>query len=192
MFAPNHHPAMKHAAPVRKELGMRTILNILGPLTNPAGAQSQVMGVFHPDLVGIQARVLKLLGSKHVMTVHGHDGLDEITISGPTYVAELKHDFITEYSIEPRQFGLDVAPVEAIQVKDSAESRARLEAVLANEPGPSRDVVVLNAAAALYVSGAAGSMWDGVAVARDAIASGGARGKLDQLIALTRSFAKGG
>jgi anthranilate phosphoribosyltransferase len=188
MFAPNHHPAMKHAAPVRKELGMRTILNILGPLTNPAGAPSQVMGVFHPDLVGIQARVLKLLGSKHVMTVHGHDGLDEITISGPTFIAELKHDFITEYTIEPRQFGLDVAPVESIRVRDSADSRARLESVLADEPGPSRDVVILNAAAALYVSGAAGSMWDGVAAARDAIASGAARGKLDQLIALTRTF----
>jgi anthranilate phosphoribosyltransferase len=188
MFAPNHHPAMKHAAPVRKELGMRTILNILGPLTNPAGAPSQVMGVFHPDLVGIQARVLKLLGSRHVMTVHGHDGLDEITISGTTFVAELKHDFITEYTIEPRQFGLDVAPIDSIQVKDATESRARLESVLANDAGPSRDIVILNAAAALYVSGAAASMWDGVAAARDAIATGAARARLDQLVALTRSF----
>jgi anthranilate phosphoribosyltransferase len=189
MFAPNHHPAMKHAAPVRKELGMRTILNILGPLTNPAGAPSQVMGVFHVDLVGIQARVLKMLGSRHVMTVHGHDGLDEITLTGPTHVAELKHDFITEYTIEPKQFGLDVAPIEAIQAKDAAQSRACLEAVLANEPGPARDIVVLNAAAALYVSGVAASMWDGVAAARDAIASGAARAKLDQLVALTRTFA---
>jgi anthranilate phosphoribosyltransferase len=190
MFAPNHHPAMKYAAPVRKELGMRTILNILGPLTNPAGAPSQVMGVFHQDLVGIQARVLKMLGSKHVMTVHGHEGLDEITITGPTFVAELKHDFITEYTIEPKQFGLDTAPLEAIQVKDAAESRARMESVLANEAGPSRDIVVLNAAAALYVSGKAGSLWDGVAAARDAIASGAARAKLDQLAAFTRKFAK--
>ena len=190
MFAPNHHPAMKHAAPVRKELGMRTILNILGPLTNPAGAPSQVMGVFHQDLVGIQARVLKMLGSKHVITVHGHDGLDEITITGPTYVAELKHDFITEYAIEPKQFGLDTAPLESIQVKDAAESRARVESVLANEAGPSRDVVILNAAAALYVSGTVASLWDGVAVARDAIASGAARAKLDQLAAFTRKFAK--
>jgi anthranilate phosphoribosyltransferase len=190
MFAPNHHPAMKHAAPVRKELGMRTILNILGPLTNPAGAPSQVMGVFHQDLVGIQARVLKMLGSKHVMTVHGHDGLDEITLTGPTFVAELKHDFITEFTIEPKQFGFDTAPLEAIQVKDSAESRARVESVLANEPGPSRDIVILNAAAALYVSGVAGSLWDGVAAARDAIASGAARAKLDQLAAFTRGFAK--
>ena len=192
MFAPNHHPAMKHAAPVRKELGMRTILNILGPLTNPAGAPNQVMGVFHADLVGIQARVLKLLGSRHVLTVHGHEGLDEITVTGPTYVAELKHDFITEYTIEPKQFGLDVAPIEAIQVKDPAESRARVEAVLANERGPSRDVVILNAAAALYVSGVAKSLWDGVALARDAIESGAARAKLDQLVTFTRALAKAG
>src|SRR3954464_1607992 len=189
MFAPYHHPAMKHAAPVRKELGMRTILNILGPLTNPAGAPNQVMGVFHPDLVGIQARVLKMLGSKHVLTVHGHDGLDEITITGPTFVAELKHDFITEYTIEPKQFGLDAAPIEAIQVKDAAESRARVESVLANEPGPSRDIVVLNAAAALYVSGAANSLWDGVAAARDTLASGAARAKLDHLVKFTRGYA---
>jgi anthranilate phosphoribosyltransferase len=189
MFAPSHHPAMKHAAPVRKELGMRTILNILGPLTNPAGAPNQVMGVFHADLVGIQARVLKMLGSRHVMTVHGHEGLDEITITGPTSVAELKHDFITEYVIEPRQFGFEAAPLEAIQVKDAAESRARVEAVLANEKGPCRDVVVLNAAAALYVAGVAGSLWDGVALADSSISSGKARSKLDQLVKFTKSFA---
>ena len=192
MFAPNHHPAMKHAAPVRKELGMRTILNILGPLTNPAGAPNQVMGVFHADLVGIQARVLKMLGSRHVMTVHGADGLDEITLTGPTHVAELKHDFVTEYTIEPKQFGIETAPIEAIQVKDAAESKARVIAVLANEPGPSRDIVVMNAAAALYVSGVAASLWDGIAAARDAIASGAARAKLDQLAAFTRGFAKAG
>ena len=190
MFAPNHHPAMKHAAPVRKDLGMRTILNILGPLTNPAGAPNQVMGVFHPDLVGIQARVLKMLGSRHVLTVHGHEGLDEITITGPTYVAELKHDFITEYTIEPKQFGLDVAPVESIQVKDAADSKARVEEVLANQPGPSRDVVILNAAAALYVAGVVPSLWDGVAAAREALASGAARAKLDELVRFTRKFAK--
>jgi anthranilate phosphoribosyltransferase len=190
MFAPSHHPAMKHAAPVRKELGMRTILNILGPLTNPAGAPNQVMGVFHEDLVGIQARVLKMLGSRHVLTVHGHDGLDEITITGPTHVAELKHDFITEYTIEPKQFGLDAAAIESIQVKDAADSRARVESVLANEPGPSRDVVMLNAAAALYVSGVVPSMWDGVAASRDVLASGAARAKLDQLVKFTRALAK--
>ena len=188
MFAPNHHPAMKHAAPVRKELGMRTILNILGPLTNPAQAPNQVMGVFHLDLVGIQARVLKMLGSKHVLTVHGSDGLDEITLSGPTHVAELKHDFITEYAIEPKQFGIDTAPIEALQVKDAAESRARVLAVLSNEKGPSRDIVILNAAAALYVAGVAGSLWDGVAIARDAIESGAAKRKLDQLVNFTRTF----
>ena len=190
MFAPSHHPAMKHAAPVRRELGMRTILNILGPLTNPAGAPNQVMGVFHSDLVGIQARVLKMLGSRHVLTVHGQDGLDEISISGPTFVAELKHDFITEYTIEPRQFGIDVAPLEAIQAKDKEASRDRVLAVLGNEAGPARDVVVLNAAAALYVSGVSASLWDGVAAARDAIASGAARAKLDGLVAFTQGFAK--
>jgi anthranilate phosphoribosyltransferase len=192
MFAPSHHPAMKHAAPVRKELGMRTILNILGPLTNPAGAANQVMGVFHPDLVGIQARVLKMLGSRHVLTVHGHDGLDEITITGPTAVAELKHDFITEYVVEPKQFGLETAPVEAIQVAGPEESRARVLAVLGGEPGPSRDVVLLNAAAALYVSGVVPSLWDGVALSRDTIASGAAKAKLDQLVSFTQSFAKAG
>jgi anthranilate phosphoribosyltransferase len=126
-----------------------------------------------------------------VLTVHGHDGLDEITITGPTHVAELKHDFITEYAIEPKQFGLDTAPIDAIQVKDAGDSKARVEAVLADEAGPSRDVVLLNAAAALYVSGVAGSLWDGVALARDALASGAARRKLDDLVRFTRSFAKG-
>ena len=169
---------------------MRTILNILGPLTNPAGAPNQVMGVFHPDLVGIQARVLKMLGSRHVLTVHGFDGLDEITLTGPTHVAELKHDFITEYTIEPKQFGIDVAPIESIQVADCAESKARLEAVLGNEAGPSRDIVILNSAAALYVCGIAASLWDGVALARDAIASGAARAKLDHLVRFTRAFPK--
>ena len=192
MFAPSHHPAMKHAAPVRKELGMRTILNILGPLTNPAGAPNQVMGVFHPDLVGIQARVLKMLGSRHVLTVHGHDGLDEITITGPTAVAELKHDFITEYVIEPKQFGLDTAPVESIQVAGPDESRARILSVLGGETGPSRDVVLINAAAALYVSGVVPSLWDGVALSRDTIASGAAKAKLDQLVSFTQAFAKAG
>lgn len=171
---------------------MRTILNILGPLTNPAGAKNQVMGVFHQDLVGIQARVLKMLGSRHVITVHGHDGLDEITISGPTFVAELKHDFITEYTIEPKQFGLDVAPIESIQVEGTEAARARMLSVLGNEPGPSHDVVVMNAAAALYVSGIAGSLWDGVAVARDAIASGAARARLDALVKLTGELAQAG
>jgi anthranilate phosphoribosyltransferase len=192
MFAPNHHPAMRHAAPVRKELGMRTILNILGPLTNPAGAPNQVMGVFHPDLVGIQARVLKMLGSRHVLTVHGHEGLDEITITGPTNVAELKHDFITEYAIEPRQFGLDTAPIESLQVQGAGESQARVLSVLSGEAGPCLDVVLLNAAAALYVSGLAGSLWDGVALARDSVKSGAARAKLDHLVSFSKGFPKAG
>jgi anthranilate phosphoribosyltransferase len=190
MFAPNHHPAMKHAAPVRKELGMRTILNILGPLTNPAGAPNQVMGVFHPDLVGIQARVLQMLGSRHVLTVHGADGLDEITITGPTHVAELRDGAITEYIVEPGQFGFPTAPIEAIQVPGPEESKARVLAVLANEPGPSRDVVVLNAAAALFVSGIVDSLSDGVRLAGEAIASGAARASLDRLVAFTRGLAK--
>lgn len=188
MFAPNHHPAMKYAAPVRRELGMRTILNILGPLTNPAGAPNQVMGVFHSDLVGIQARVLKMLGSRHVLVVHGKDGLDEISLSGPTEVAELKHGFVTEYTIEPKQFAMDTAPLDALKVADVNESKARIESVLANEPGPSLDVVVLNAAAALYVSGLAQDMWGGVALAREAVASGKARARLDALVALSQSF----
>jgi len=192
MFAPSHHPAMKHAAPVRKELGMRTILNILGPLTNPAGAPNQVMGVFHPDLVGIQARVLKLLGSRHVLTVHGADGLDEITLTGPTHVAELKHDAITEYAIEPGQFGLGTAPLEAIQVAGPEASRERVLAVLAGEAGPSRDVVLLNAAAALYVAGVAASLSEGVERARHAIVSGAAKAKLEQLVTFTQAFAKSG
>jgi len=186
MFAPSHHPAMKYAAPVRKELGMRTILNILGPLTNPAGAPNQVMGVFHSDLVGIQARVLKMLGSRHVMVVHGEDGLDEISLSGPTTVAELKHDFITEYQVEPRQFGLETAPVEAIQVEGPDASKAMLLSVLEGQPGPAQDIVVLNAAAALYVAGLAKDVWGGIALAREAISNGKARSKLDELVAFTR------
>lgn len=192
MFAPNHHPAMKHAAPVRKELGMRTILNILGPLTNPAGAPNQVMGVFHPDLVGIQARVLQMLGSRHVITVHGADGLDEITITGPTHLAELRNGAITEYVIEPAQFGLAAAPIEAIQVPGPEESRARVLSVLANEPGPSRDVVALNAAAALYVSGVAGSLSEGVKLALGALETGAARASLDRLVAFTQRLPKAG
>jgi anthranilate phosphoribosyltransferase len=143
------------------------------------------MGVFHSDLVGIQARVLKMLGSKHVMVVHGEDGLDEISLSGPTFVAELKHDFITEYKIEPRQFGLEIAPIEAIQAKGPDASRAMVLDVLEGKAGPAQDIVVLNAAAALYVAGIAADVWGGVALAREAIASGGARRKLDELVAFT-------
>ena len=182
MFAPNHHPAMKYAAPVRKELGMRTILNILGPLTNPAGAPNQVMGVFHADLVGIQARVLKQLGSRHVMVVHGENGLDEISISGPTYVAELKHGFVTEYKIEPKQFGLDVASLDLVKAADGEASKAMVLAVLDNQAGPAKDIVMLNAGAAIYVSGLANDLWGGVTKAREMIESGKARDKLSELV----------
>ncbi len=188
MFAPNHHPAMKYAAPVRKELGMRTILNILGPLTNPAGAPNQVMGVFHSDLVGIQARVLKELGASHVMVVHGDDGLDEITLTGPTQVAELKHGFVTEFRIEPKQFGLDTAPIESIRATDKDASKAMVLAVLENVPGPARDIVLLNAGAAIYVAGVAADLWGGVAKAREMIESGRARAKLDELVKFTSAI----
>ncbi len=189
MFAPNHHPAMKYAAPVRKELGMRTILNILGPLTNPANAKQQVMGVFHSDLVGIQARVLKMLGSKHVMVVHGKDGLDEITLSGPTVVAELKHDFITEYVIEPKQFGMETNDMSSLKVTSAEESKALIEQVLSGEKGPARDIVALNAGAALYVSGVTKDLWGGVTAAQSAIDSGAAKTKLAELIAFTEKHA---
>ncbi|MEO8386358.1 MAG: anthranilate phosphoribosyltransferase [Betaproteobacteria bacterium] len=185
MFAPAHHPAMKYAAPIRKELGMRTILNILGPLTNPAGAPNQVMGVFHSDLVGIQARVLKELGSKHVMVVHGEDGLDEITLSGSTLVAELKHGFVTEFKIEPKQFGLDNAPIEAIKARDKDASKQMVLSVLHNEPGPAKDIVMLNAGAAIYVAGVANDLWAGVTKAREMIETGKAKAKLDALVKFT-------
>ena len=188
MFAPNHHPAMKYAAPVRKELGMRTILNILGPLTNPAGAPNQVMGVFHADLVGIQARVLKQLGSRHVMVVHGENGLDEISISGPTYVAELKHGFVTEYKIEPKQFGLDVASLDLVKAADGEASKAMVLAVLDNQAGPAKDIVMLNAGAAIYVSGLANDLWGGVTKAREMIESGKARDKLNELVKFTAAI----
>ena len=190
MFAPSHHPAMKYAAPVRKELGMRTILNILGPLTNPADAPNQVMGVFHTDLVGIQARVLKQLGSKHVMVVHGEDGLDEITLSGKTHIAELKHGFVTEYTIEPKQFGIDLAALESIRAVDREASKSMLLGVLDNHPGPAKDIVVLNAGAAIYVAGLTTDLWGGVAKAREMIESGLARNKLDALVRFTNTPAE--
>ena len=167
---------------------MRTILNILGPLTNPAGAPNQVMGVFHSDLVGIQARVLKELGSKHVMVVHGEDGLDEITLSGPTLVAELKHGFVTEYKIEPKQFGLDVAPIEALKAPTKELSKEIVLSVLDNQNGPAKDIVILNAGAAIYVAGLANDLWAGVTKAREMIESGKARAKLDALVKFTSAI----
>ena len=187
MFAPNHHGAMKHAAPVRKELGVKTIFNILGPLTNPAGARQQVMGVFHPDLVGIQARVLQRLGSRRVMIVHGMEGLDEISISGPTLVAELKDGQIHEYTIAPQDFGLSTRGNAAIRVDGIGQSKAMMLAALGNEDSAARDIVAFNAGASIYVAGLAGTLADGVKKALATIASGAARRKLDQFVAFTRN-----
>jgi anthranilate phosphoribosyltransferase len=190
MFAPSHHPAMKHAGPVRKDLGVRTIFNILGPLTNPAGAQRQLMGVFHPDLVGIQTRVLQRLGAKHVMVVHGRDGLDEISISGETLVGEFANGEIREYELHPSQFGLEVYDRRAIQVNSVDESRQMILAVLENQPGPALNIVVLNSGAALYVAGVAKSVAEGIDKAREAVAKGKARQKLDDFVAFTKKHAK--
>ena len=187
MFAPNHHGAMKHAAPVRRELGVKTIFNILGPLTNPAGARQQVMGVFHHDLVGIQARVLQRLGSRRVMIVHGAEGLDEISISGPTLVAELKEGDITEYTIAPQDFGLGVHDSAAIRVESIEQSKSLLLSALGNEAGAARDVVAFNAGASIYVAGLAPTLGGGVEKALAAIESGAARKKLDAFVAFTRS-----
>ncbi len=188
MFAPLHHGAMKHAAPVRRELGVKTIFNILGPLTNPAGARLELMGVFHPDLVGIQARVLQRLGSRHVMVVHGLEGLDEISISGPTMVAELKEGQISEYHIAPEDFELKTHDAEAIRVDGVEKSKAMVLAALGNEAGAARDIVALNAGASIYVAGLAPSMTEGVKMAQSLIASGAAREKLDSFVALTKSL----
>jgi len=189
MFAPNHHPAMKHAAPVRKELGVRTIFNILGPLTNPAGAPSQLMGVFHPDLVGIQVRVLQRLGAKHVLVVYGMSGLDELSLSGETMVGELKDGEVREYTVHPSDFGLPVADGRALKVANRDESVVAVRSALANDAGPVRDIVLLNAGAALYVAGVAASVTEGVARAREAVASGAAAKKLAQFVATTQKLA---
>ncbi|MEO6824981.1 MAG: anthranilate phosphoribosyltransferase [Nitrosospira sp.] len=185
MFAPNFHSAMKHAAPVRRDLGVRTLFNILGPLTNPAGAKNQVLGVFHPDLVGILTRVLQRLGSHHVMVVHGTDGkggLDEITIAGETQIGELRHGEVMEYTIRPEDFGMERAPIETIQVHNSTQSKEILMSVLDNQAGPPLDIVLLNAAAAIYVSGMAVSLEQGLKKARVAVKSGAAKAKLRGLV----------
>ncbi len=188
MFAPNYHNAMKHAAPVRKELGIRTLFNILGPLTNPAGARQQLMGVFHADLVGIQARVLQRLGSRRVLIVHGEDGMDEITLSGNTLVAELKDGEVQEYTVHPQQFGLNTADLSTISVASVQDSRDMLLGVLNNQPGPARDIVQLNAGAAIYVAGKAPSLTEGVARAGELLASGAAKARLDRLIEISNTF----
>ena len=187
MFAPNFHGAMKYAAPVRKELGVRTMFNVLGPLTNPAGAENQVLGVFHPDLVGIQARVLQRLGSRHVLVVNGSDGLDEITISGPTNVAELKDGQVNEYTVTPEQFGLQSSPLDSIKVSNIAEAKTMLLDVLENKAGPARDIVLLNAGAAIYAAGVADTLASGVKKAAEAIATGAAKNKLAQLVQVSNS-----
>jgi anthranilate phosphoribosyltransferase len=189
MFAPNHHPAMKHAGPIRKELGVRTIFNILGPLTNPAGAPNQLMGVFHPDLVGIQVRVLQRLGSQHVLVVYGMNGMDEISLSGETLIGELKNGEVSESTVHPSDFGLPVYDTRLLKVANKEESVAAFRRALGNEDGPVRDIVLLNAGAALYAADVVGSIVEGVRRAREAVASGGAQRKLDQFVGITQKLA---
>ena len=186
MFAPNFHSAMKHAAPVRRELGVRTLFNILGPLTNPADAKNQLLGVFDAKLVNLLVSVLHRLGSRHVMVVHGFDGLDEITITGKTLIGELKQGERLEYTIQPEDFGMRSAPIEAIRVSDLNQAKDMLLAVLENEPGPARDIVSLNAGAAIYISGIAPSLSQGIAVAQETLASGAAKAKLQALVNYSR------
>ena len=183
MFAPNHHPAMRNVAPVRKELGIRTIFNIRGPLTNPADAPNILMGVFHPDLVGIQVRALQRLGAEHADVFYGKDGMDEVSLGAATMVGELKEGEVREYEIHPEDFGFTMASNRALRVETPAESKAMLETVLADEPGPARDIVVFNAGAALYAANVAATLPAGIESARAAIASGKARAKLDEFIA---------
>ena len=185
MFAPNHHPAMKNVAPIRKELGVRTIFNILGPLTNPAGAPHILMGVFHSDLVGIQVRALQRLGAEHALVVYGKDGMDEISLGAATVIGELKNGEITEYEIHPEDFGLPMASNRALRVETPEQSMQMLMSVLNGEPGAAGDIVALNAGAALYAANLADSLKGGLALARTAIASGAARRKLDELVAAT-------
>jgi anthranilate phosphoribosyltransferase len=189
MFAPNHHPAMKNVAPVRKELGVRTIFNILGPLTNPASAPNILMGVFHSDLVGIQVRALQRLGAEHAVVVYGRDGMDEISLGAATLVGELKNGQITEYEIHPEDFGLTMASNRALRVDTPEQSMAMLRGVLDNEPGAARDIVMINAGAALYAANVASSMADGLARARVAIESGAAKAKLAQFVAFGQKVA---
>jgi anthranilate phosphoribosyltransferase len=190
MFAPNHHPAMKNVAPVRKELGVRTLFNILGPLTNPAGAPNILMGVFHPDLVGIQVRALERLGAEHALVVYGQDGLDEVSLGAATLVGELKNGKITEYEIHPEDFGFAMSSNRALRVETPEQSRAMLQGVLDNQEGPARDIVVFNSAVALYAANVVESIEAGLAPARAAIADGAAKAKLQQLIARTQQMAK--
>jgi anthranilate phosphoribosyltransferase len=189
MFAPNHHPAMKNVAPVRKELGVRTIFNILGPLTNPASAPNILMGVFHPDLVGIQVRALQRLGAEHALVVYGRDGMDEVSLGAATMVGELVRGEIREYEIHPEDFGLPMASNRSLKVETPAQSKAMLLGVLENQPGPSRDIVVFNSGVALYAANVVDSIPAGIAKARAALESGAAKAKLDQLIEVSKKLA---
>ena len=191
MYAPIHHPAMKNVAAVRKELGVRTIFNILGPLTNPAGAPNILMGVFHPDLVGIQARVLQRLGAKRALVVWGRDGMDEISLGGATMVGELRGDDVVEYEIHPEDFGMAMASSRNLRVDGPAQSLAMLEEALSGKEGLPREIVALNAGAALYAAGRAVSIADGIEQARKAIVSGDAERKRQQFVAVTRRLAGG-
>jgi anthranilate phosphoribosyltransferase len=186
MFAPNHHPAMKVVAPVRKEMGVRTLFNILGPLTNPAGAPNILMGVFHPDLVGIQVRVLQALGARHAMVVWGRDGMDEISLGAGTLVGELRDGEVHEYEIEPEDFGLPMASSRNLRVEGVEESKAMLLEALGGAPGVAHDIVCLNAGAALYTADVVARIDDGIELARATIASGAARAKIDAFVATTR------
>ena len=191
MFAPNHHAAMKHAAPVRRELGVRTIFNILGPLTNPAGAPNILMGVFHADLVGIQVRVLQRLGAQHAMVVYGRDNMDEVSLGAATMVGELVDGEIREYEIHPEDFGLSMIASRNLKVSGAAESKTMMMEALTGEPGAAFDIVALNAGTALYAAGVAGSIEEGLAKARAAITSGAARAKLDQFVQVTQQLGQG-
>ncbi len=189
MFAPNHHSAMKHVAPVRREMGIRTIFNILGPLTNPASAPNTLMGVFHPDLVGIQVRVMQRLGAERVLVVYGKDNLDEISLGAATLVGELKDGEVREYEVHPEDFGLQMMSLRNLRVGGADESKAMLLGALENKPGAAREIVCLNSGAALYVANVAESIGDGIARAREAIASGAARAKLAQFVECTQNLA---
>jgi anthranilate phosphoribosyltransferase len=189
MFAPNHHPAMKNVAPVRKELGVRTIFNILGPLTNPASAPNILMGVFHPDLVGIQVRALERLGADHAMVVYGRDGLDEVSLGAATLVGELKNGQVREYEIHPEDFGFAMSSSRALRVETPEQSRTMLLGVLDNAEGPARDIVVLNTAVALYAANVVDSIEAGIVRAREALSSGAAKAKLDQLVTAAHQMA---
>jgi anthranilate phosphoribosyltransferase len=190
MFAPNHHPAMKNIAPVRRELGVRTIFNILGPLTNPAGAPNQLQGVFHEDLVGIQVRVMQRLGAKHVLVVYGKDGMDEVSLGAATKVGELRDGEVREYEIHPEDFGLQMVSNRTLKVEDAQESKTMLLGALNDKPGVAREIVTLNAGTALYAANIVESIADGMQVAREAIASGAAREKVDELVRFTQQFKK--